>query len=96
MTFSPFDDLLWGKIDSLDYKCSYTFTGNGNWNVAANWSNNLIPPAVLAKEAVITINPITGGECVLNISQTVSKGSNFLVKPGAQFSIVSNLTILNQ
>ncbi len=96
VAFSPFDNLLWGKIDSLDYKCSYTFTGNGNWNVASNWSNNLIPPAVLAKEAVITINPISGGECVLNIPQTVSKGSNLLVKPGAQFRILANLTILNK
>ena len=25
----------------------YTFTGDGNWNIAANWSNNTIPHAVL-------------------------------------------------
>jgi len=96
MAFSPFDNLLWGKIDSLDYKCSYTFTGNGNWNVASNWSNNLIPPAVLAKEAIITITPVTGGECILNIPQTISKGCTLTVQPGSQFRILGNLTILNQ
>lgn len=93
LAFSPFDDLLWGKIDSLGYKCSYTFTGNGNWNIAANWANNSIPPTVLDKEAIITINPAPGGECILNVPQTISSGTNLVIPPGVKFSVLGNLTI---
>ncbi|MBL0358121.1 MAG: hypothetical protein IPP72_15195 [Chitinophagaceae bacterium] len=39
----------------------YRFTGNGNWSVAANWENNLIPPAVLSDGSEIIIDPVTGG-----------------------------------
>ncbi len=96
LAFSPFDDLLWGKIDSLGYKCNYTFTGNGNWNNADNWTNKLIPPAVLDKEATITINPAPGGECILNVPQTITSGTNLIIPANTKFSILGNLTILQQ
>ncbi|MBK8301205.1 MAG: hypothetical protein IPK90_12390 [Chitinophagaceae bacterium] len=51
---------------------TYTFTGNGNWDVASNWTNNIIPPAILSGNAMIVINPAGSGECVLNISQQVT------------------------
>lgn len=91
--FSPFDDLLWGKIDSLNRRCSYTFTGNGAWNVAANWAGNLIPPQVLDKEGIIIINPVPGGECILNVPQTIAAGTNLKVAPNARFRIMGNLNI---
>lgn len=50
----------------------YTFTGNGNWDVAANWSGGTIPPAILPSGAEIIINHIVGGVCNLNITQTIS------------------------
>ena len=96
VAFSPFDDLLWGKIDSLCYKCCYTFTANGNWDVAANWGNNLIPPAILNKEAVITISPLPGGECILNVPQTISSGTNLIIPSSIKFSVLGNLEILDQ
>ena len=91
--FSRFDDTLWSKINQLSYKCSYTFTGNGAWNVAANWTNNTVPPAILDKEATIIINPVAGGECILNIPQTISSGTNLKVATNAKFRIMGNLTI---
>lgn len=96
VAFSPFDDLLWGKIDSLGYKCNYTFTGNGNWDVASNWAGNAIPPTVLDKEAVITINPAPGGECILNVPQTISSGSNLVITSTVKFRVLGNLTITPQ
>jgi len=94
LAISPFDDLLWGKIDSLSYKCNYTFIGNGNWSIASNWANNRIPPSTLQKEAVITINPIAGGECVLDVPQTITAGTNIKIPTNVKFRITGNLEIL--
>jgi CubicO group peptidase (beta-lactamase class C family) len=94
LAFSPFDNLLWGKIDSLGYKCNYIFNGNGNWDVAANWVNHLIPPGVLNKEATISINPVPGGECILNVAQTISSGTNLIIPTNIKFKVLGNLTIL--
>ncbi len=72
---------------------TYTFTGNGNWNVASNWENNSIPPATLPSGAEIIINHQAGGECVLNVTQTISQGAKFTVIAGKNFRIPLNLTI---
>lgn len=71
----------------------YTFTGNGNWDVAANWTNNSIPPASLPAGSVIMINPPANAECVLNVSQTVLPGGQIIVSNNKQFRIVGNLNI---
>ncbi len=66
----------------------YTFTGNGNWNVAANWSNNTIPPSTLSGNGQqIVIDPVSNGECVLNVTQTVSNGASISVNAGKKFRI---------
>ncbi len=95
VAFSPFDDLLWTKIQNLDRQCSYTFTGNGNWNIASNWTNNTIPPTTLSKEGIITINPLPGGECILNVPQTIATGTNLKVAANAKFRVMGNLTIVH-
>ena len=71
----------------------YTFTGNGNWNVAANWIGNKIPPATLPTGSKIIIRPAAGGECVLNVQQTVPEGTEIIVENDKQFRINGNLTI---
>jgi hypothetical protein len=71
----------------------YIFNGNGNWDDAANWLNNAIPPATLNPGNQIIIDPIASGECILNITYTVSPGASFVVMAGKQFSIPLNLTI---
>jgi CubicO group peptidase (beta-lactamase class C family) len=72
---------------------TYTFTGVGNWNIAANWSNNAIPPAVLPAGDQIVIYPFAGGECVLNVSQTIPSRSSLVVVSGKRFRIQGNLVV---
>jgi len=71
----------------------YTFTGNGNWNVASNWNNNLMPPAVLSYGSEIIIDPPAGGQCILNIPYSVSRGAKLTVMTGKYFIIEGNLTL---
>lgn len=71
----------------------YRFTGNGNWDNAANWLNNSIPPAILSSGSQIIIDPVAGGVCVLNISYTLSAGAVFTVMAGKNLSISGNLEI---
>ena len=71
----------------------YSFTGDGNWDVAANWSNNTIPPALLPAFSEIVIDPIVNGKCVLNISQTISKNAIITVRTGKKMIVPGALTI---
>ena len=70
---------------------TYTFTGNGAWNVATNWSNNAIPPATLPSGSTILIDPVASGECVLSTVQRVSAGATFTIKAGKKFRIAGGL-----
>ena len=72
---------------------SYSFTGSGNWNVAANWSNNAIPPTPLPPYSTITINPVGTGECIVNVPVTISYGNQLKVQSGKKIRILGNLTI---
>ena len=71
----------------------YTFNGNGNWSDNANWANGNVPPATLNPGNQIIINPVDGGQCVVNISYTVSAGAVLTVMPGKSLIIPSNLNI---
>jgi Pregnancy-associated plasma protein-A len=71
----------------------YRFTGNGNWNVGANWSEGIIPPSTLPNGDMIMIDPLPGGECVLNVSMTVSSPGSIIVMAGKQLRIPGNLVI---
>jgi subtilisin-like proprotein convertase family protein len=72
---------------------TYTFTGSGNWNDASNWSNNIIPPAVLPACSQIYIDPPAGEECVLNVTQTISPGAIIKVMNNKKFRIPGNLVM---
>ncbi len=72
---------------------SYIFIGDGNWNVASNWSNNIVPPATVISGSEIIIDPAPGGQCVLNISYTVSSGALLTVNTAKNFVIQGNLTV---
>lgn len=80
-------------FSSTPLATTYTFTGNGNWNVASNWSSNTIPPNPLPANASIVINHIVGGNCILNISQTISAGAGITVLTGKNLLVQGNLTI---
>jgi len=71
----------------------YVFTGNGNWNKASNWKKRVVPPAVLPAGCRILIRPADGGECILNVPQTIPAGTEIIVENDKQFRINGNLTI---
>lgn len=73
----------------------YKFTGDGNWDVASNWLNNTIPPAVLTGSAEIIIDPVVNGECVLNVVQQINNNAKLTVKLGKKFRVIGNLIINN-
>ena len=72
---------------------TYTFTGNGNWTQASNWLNNKMPPTNLPNGSTIVIDPVTGGQCFLNISQHIPSQGSLIVKPGKIFQMAGNLMI---
>jgi len=72
---------------------TYTFNGNGDWNMASNWANNAKPPATLPAGAAIVIDHAAGGQCVLNIAQSLSPGSSFTVNAGKNLVIEGSLTM---
>ncbi len=72
---------------------TYTFTGNGNWDNADNWSNKTIPSTILTGTANIVIDPPAGSECVLNVEQHIEGSATFTIKEGKAFRIVGGLMI---
>jgi hypothetical protein len=70
---------------------TYTFIGNGNWNVATNWINNTIPPNPLPGGSTILVEPVPAGSCILNINQIISAGGKILVQPNKTFQIPGQL-----
>jgi glucose/arabinose dehydrogenase len=70
----------------------YTFTGNGNWTDAANWSNNTIPSTTSPSGSVIIITPTSGGECVVNVPVTISSGIKIRVENSKLLRMSSNLS----
>lgn len=72
---------------------TYTFIGNGNWEISSNWNANLIPPSFLPDGSTININPAIGDSCVLNSLQIISIGAFFNVVSGANLIVKGNLNI---
>ena len=74
-------------------KATYTFNGNGNWSNAANWINKMKPPASIAGTYKIFIDPVAGGQCILDVSQFLTEGAIFTVRAGKTFIIPGDLNI---
>lgn len=73
---------------------TYRFTGNGNWSNAANWENNLPPPAVLSAGSEIIIDPPIGQKCILNIPYVIQPGINLMISQSKVFEVLSHLTFV--
>jgi trimeric autotransporter adhesin len=73
----------------------YTFTGNGNWDDAGNWTNGAVPPLTLPNNAEVVIDPVPAGECVLDRAQQIKPGTKMMVKPGKKLRITGSLIITN-
>jgi CubicO group peptidase (beta-lactamase class C family) len=80
-------------ISSFAVGKTYIFNGAGNWNDAANWNSEGLPPATLPLGSEIVIDPTGSAECVLNVPQTIAKGAKFTVKTGKKFRVTDSLTI---
>ena len=76
----------------LNLPVTYTFTGDGNWNVPSNWTNNVVPPQPTNIGSEIIINNVSGGQCVLNIPYTVTPGTSFTVLTGKTL-VVDDLNV---
>ncbi len=94
-TGSSSGDFVYAATKVISLAIIYTFTGNGNWNDSANWSNNAIPPAILDAASTIVIDPPADGECVLNVVQHVGSKVNFKVNDGKKLRILGDLIINN-
>ncbi len=89
---------LWSMVttDSVttSTKAIYTFNGNGNWSDPNNWANKIKPPGNLTGGYSIFIDPISGGHCILDISQHITSGVILTIRSGKSFIIPGNLNIL--
>jgi hypothetical protein len=72
---------------------SFTFTGTGNWNTAANWDGGIVPVSPIPSGTQVTINPQPAGSCTLNVSVFFSSGATLTVAKNAVFNVMGNLTI---
>lgn len=79
------------KNSTQSANITYTFTGNGNWDVPSNWSNNEIPPTTLPEGSTIIIDPVIGGKCLLNKVQIIATGATLTVNPGKLFLVPGSL-----
>ena len=85
-----------GTILNDDNPTLYIFTGTGNYNVPANWNNNMVPPSQILIGDEVVIDPQNGGECIMNVPVTVQPGAKFTVMPGKVLKISSNLQVKNK
>jgi hypothetical protein len=73
---------------------TFTFTRNGNWDEPDNWLNRAMPPASLSGNMFIIINPIAGGECILNVPQLIGASTQLIVNSNKKLTINGNLVIV--
>jgi len=99
-TVGPFTFTVNQKLQAFDisnftnnYFTKYNFTGNGNWSDSANWQYHLVPPSTLVAGNEILIDPIAGGECILDIPYTLSAGTKLSVNNGKSFLVKGNLIV---
>ncbi len=71
----------------------YRFVGNGNFSNVANWLGSFIPPNPLPTGSEIIIEPITGGQCIMDTSFRINTNARIVVKAGCKLVIPGNLKI---
>ena len=81
----------WASADTL--VATYIFNGNGDWSKPNNWIGNKIPPSTVPAGVQIMINPISGGECILDVPLMMLPGSSLTLDANAKFMVQSNLLL---
>ncbi|MBL0356701.1 MAG: PKD domain-containing protein [Chitinophagaceae bacterium] len=89
----PLSDTVLISVRINPVNQTYTFTGNGNWNDAANWNSGHIPPSPLPATNNIIINHTPGGQCILNVPQTIASGASFVINTGMNLVVEGNLRL---
>ena len=79
-----------GNLSTL---ITYVFNGNGSWDNPDNWFNRSVPPALLPSGNAIVVDPVQGGQCVLNITQQIAPGARITVNTGKSFVVPGQLII---
>ena len=72
---------------------SFSFIGSGNWSDPANWSGAMVPPQVLPAGSTIFVRPSAGGDCILDITQTIAAGASLTIASGVRLILPGNLRI---
>ncbi len=90
-SFALFTD----RLPELPVNREYVFIGNGSWQLAANWVNGQVPPGHLPAGSKITINPLEGGEAILDVNQTIGNGATLIVLSGKTLRLTSGNLIRN-
>lgn len=94
--FYGFSDTTYIYVqDSVVYNNTgtiYIFNGNGVWSDASNWVNQIKPPIELPAGSQIFIDPVSGGECLLDVPQKLMPGSLLRVETGKKFRIPGNIS----
>ena len=75
------------------YALTYTFIGNGNWDVPSNWQEGTVPPLTITNDIQIVIDPVVNGECLLSRQQIIPTGSAIILKQNKKFRVTGNLKI---
>lgn len=81
-------------ICTISFSQSYRFTGNGNWSADSNWLNGNKPPAIISGYATIRISPLPDDSCVMDVTQSISKGASLTISRG-HFIVNGNLNIID-
>ncbi len=89
----PLTDTAFLPVVISPLNFTYTFNGNGNWSNAGNWAGNAVPPNLLPATNTIVINPVSGGQCILDITQQLVAGTVFIVNAGKKLLLPGLLRI---
>ena len=68
---------------------AFTFTGNGNWNTASNWVDNLVGPTNVPDGIEVIINP--SGQCTQTGDITTQPLGKVMVRTGKTLNLNGNL-----
>lgn len=74
-------------------KDTYVFSGNGNWSNPDNWLDKAVPPAILPSGYSVYVAHEPGGQCLLDITQRISQGSNLIIQEQRKLIVPGELII---
>jgi hypothetical protein len=72
----------------------FVFNGSGNWSNSFNWSDGENHNGILPAGTCVVIAPSAGGNCIVDIPVTISRGAKLIIQAGANILIPGNLRVL--